>query len=102
MRNINVGSLLLVVRNRQSLSVNEHAKTIPTSVGELNSCGKTAVITRERDENASSMRSSLRSSHRSVNDHRELFKATGYVTVQIVRRNQPGRICGIAPKPAKA
>jgi len=42
----------------------------------------------------------LRSSHLSVNDHRELFTATGYVNVQIVEEINRGWICGIATKTA--
>jgi ubiquinone/menaquinone biosynthesis C-methylase UbiE len=42
----------------------------------------------------------LRSSHLSVNDHRELFTSAGYVNVQIFEENSQGWICAMATKPA--
>jgi ubiquinone/menaquinone biosynthesis C-methylase UbiE len=44
----------------------------------------------------------LRSSHLSVNDHRELFSSTGYTNAEIFEESNKGWICGIGTKPAKA
>ena len=43
----------------------------------------------------------LRSSHLSVNDHRELFASAGYVNVEIFEEGKKGWLCGMASKPAK-
>ena len=42
----------------------------------------------------------LRSSHLSVNDHRELFAAAGYTDVEIFEERKKGWICGVGKKPA--
>ena len=41
----------------------------------------------------------LRSSHLSVNEHRELFSNAGYTDVEIFEEHGKGWICGIARKP---
>jgi SAM-dependent methyltransferase len=41
----------------------------------------------------------LRSSHLSVEEHRELFSAAGYTNVEIVEEHDQGWICGVASKP---
>lgn len=41
----------------------------------------------------------LRSSHLSVNDHRELFSAVGFADVEIVEEHDKGWICGIGRRP---
>ncbi len=43
----------------------------------------------------------LRSSHLSVNDHRELFASAGYVNVEIFEEGNKGWLCGMATKAAK-
>jgi ubiquinone/menaquinone biosynthesis C-methylase UbiE len=43
----------------------------------------------------------LRSSHLSVNDHRELFASAGYVNVEIFEESSRGWICAMATKPAQ-
>lgn len=42
----------------------------------------------------------LRSSHLSVNDHRELFSSAGYGSAQIFEETNKGWICATATKPA--
>ena len=44
----------------------------------------------------------LRSSHLSVDDHRELFSKAGYSDIEIFEERDTGWICGIARKPADA
>lgn len=44
----------------------------------------------------------LRSSHLSVNDHRELFASAGYVNSEISEEANKGWICGMAAKPARS
>jgi ubiquinone/menaquinone biosynthesis C-methylase UbiE len=44
----------------------------------------------------------LRSSHLSVNDHRELLASSGGVNVEIFEERSKGWICATAMKPAKA
>jgi SAM-dependent methyltransferase len=44
----------------------------------------------------------LRSSHLSVNDHRELFASAGYVNVDIFEEANKGWICATGTKPVKA
>jgi len=44
----------------------------------------------------------LRSSHLSVNDHRELFSSAGYGNAEIFEETNRGWICATATKPAKA
>jgi ubiquinone/menaquinone biosynthesis C-methylase UbiE len=41
----------------------------------------------------------LRSSHLSVNGHRELFSMAGYTDVEIFEEHNKGWICGVAKKP---
>ncbi len=41
----------------------------------------------------------LRSSHLSVNDHRELFSRAGYTRVEIFEEHKKGWLCGVAEKP---
>ena len=41
----------------------------------------------------------LRSSHLSVNDHRELFSSAGFADVEIFEEHDKGWICGIGRKP---
>ena len=43
----------------------------------------------------------LRSSHLSVNDHRELFAKAGYTDIEIFEEHDRGWICGIGKKPAE-
>jgi SAM-dependent methyltransferase len=43
----------------------------------------------------------LRSSHLSVNDHRELFASAGYVNSEVLEEANKGWICGMAAKPAR-
>lgn len=42
----------------------------------------------------------LRSSHLSVDDHRELFASAGYVEVEIFEEKNTGWICAVGTKPA--
>jgi SAM-dependent methyltransferase len=42
----------------------------------------------------------LRSSHLSVDEHRELFSKAGYVDIQIFEEHDRGWICGTARKPS--
>jgi ubiquinone/menaquinone biosynthesis C-methylase UbiE len=44
----------------------------------------------------------LRSSHLSVNDHRELFSSAGYGNAEIFEETKKGWICATATKPEKA
>lgn len=44
----------------------------------------------------------LRSSHLSVNDHRELFSKAGYTDIEIVEEHDKGWICGVARKPTNS
>ena len=41
----------------------------------------------------------LRSSHLNVSDHRQLFDAAGYASVEIFEESKKGWICGMAAKP---